>query len=141
MIPNLDWMQHAACAGMDARVFFATGNHARAQVHAAQRVCATCPVAAQCADWAIQTGERWGVWGGMSQHQLRQRRRRFTSRAKTTMTVPKAPVKKREPAQCGTRSGYQKHLREKTEICGPCRQANTDADNRLRRTGTATAAA
>lgn len=39
-------------------------------------------------------------------------------------------------AECGTRAGYQKHLREKTAICGPCRQANADADNRLRRTGT-----
>lgn len=37
---------------------------------------------------------------------------------------------------CGTRPGYQKHQREGTEICAPCRQANTDADNRLRRTGT-----
>ena len=44
-------------------------------------------------------------------------------------------------AECGTRAGYQKHLREKTEICPPCRQANTDADNRLRRTGTTKVAA
>ncbi|CAM5619228.1 Transcriptional regulator WhiB OS=Streptomyces aurantiogriseus OX=66870 GN=whiB PE=3 SV=1 [Streptomyces aurantiogriseus] len=48
----------------------------------------------------------------------------------------KAAKPAREPAKCGTRSGYQKHVREKTVICGPCRQANTDADRRLRRTGT-----
>ncbi len=46
-----------------------------------------------------------------------------------------------ERARCGTRPGYQKHLRENTEICAPCRQANTDADNRLRRTGTTKATA
>ncbi|MFI9340010.1 WhiB family transcriptional regulator [Streptomyces sp. NPDC052773] len=84
MIRNLDWLQQAACAGLDHRAFFATSRHARAQVNAARRVCAACPVREQCATWAIQTGERWGVWGGMSQQELRRRRRRFTSRAKTS---------------------------------------------------------
>lgn len=83
MIPNLDWLDDAACAGMDQRAFFATGNHARAQVFAAKRVCATCPVSAACREYAIKTGERFGVWGGMSQSELRQKRARFTSRAKT----------------------------------------------------------
>ncbi|MEV7389579.1 WhiB family transcriptional regulator [Streptomyces sp. NPDC091215] len=83
MIPNLDWLADAACAGMDSRAFFATGHHARAQVNAARRVCKTCPVQPHCRDWAIQTGEYWGVWGGMSQLELRRKRRRFTSSART----------------------------------------------------------
>lgn len=37
---------------------------------------------------------------------------------------------------CGSRAGYQKHVREHTAICTPCRQANADADRRLRNTGT-----
>ncbi|MFE6354334.1 WhiB family transcriptional regulator [Streptomyces rochei] len=78
------WRQQAACAGMDPRAFFSIGHHARAQVNAARRVCATCPVRQQCADFAIGVGEANGVWGGMSQKQLRERRRRFTSRAKTS---------------------------------------------------------
>lgn len=41
----------------------------------------------------------------------------------------------RKAAKCGTNSGYSKHLREQTEICGPCRQAHADADALLRRTG------
>ena len=85
MIPNVDWLEHAACAGMDPRAFFANGCHSREQVHAAQKICASCPVRAQCADYAVQIGERNGVWGGMSQKELRQRRRRFTSRAKTDL--------------------------------------------------------
>lgn len=139
MIPNLDWQDRAACVGLDSRVFYANGKYARAQVHAAQRVCATCPVTAQCAAWAIQSGEKWGVWGGMSQKELRQKRVR--DRAPRNSASGKPQRKAQEPAKCGTRSGYQKHLREKTEICQPCRQANTDADNRLRRTGTTKAAA
>jgi hypothetical protein len=41
---------------------------------------------------------------------------------------------------CGSRSGYKRHLKRGEEPCGPCREANTDADNRLRRTGTTLAA-
>lgn len=83
MIPNLDWLKRAACAGLDPRAFFSSGHHARAQVNAAKRVCAACPVQMACRAYAIETGEKFGVWGGLSQRQLRQRRRRFTSRAKT----------------------------------------------------------
>ena len=84
MIPNLDWLADAACAGMDSRAFFANGCHARAQVHEAKKICASCPVQPNCAAFAIETGERWGVWGAMSQQELRRKRRRFTSRAKTS---------------------------------------------------------
>jgi WhiB family redox-sensing transcriptional regulator len=134
MIPNLNWLADAACAGMDQRAFFATGNHARAQVFAAKKICDACPVREECRGWAIESGERWGVWGGMSQHELRKKRRRFTSRAKTR-TVNASP-KNREPAKCGTNSGYRKHLREKTKPCDPCRKAHAADDARLRRTGT-----
>lgn len=44
-------------------------------------------------------------------------------------------------ATCGTRAGYQRHKKHGDVACAPCRQANTDADNRLRRTGTTKAAA
>lgn len=50
--------------------------------------------------------------------------------------LPAHLVKVPAVAECGTRSGYQKHVRERTAICQPCREANTNADNRLRRTGT-----
>lgn len=46
-----------------------------------------------------------------------------------------------EGALCGTRAGYRLHKKRGEAACGPCRQANTDADNRLRRTGTTKAAA
>lgn len=46
-----------------------------------------------------------------------------------------------ERSVCGSTSGYRRHLKEGTEICAPCRQANTDADNLLRRTGTTKVAA
>lgn len=39
-------------------------------------------------------------------------------------------------ARCGTRDGYRWHRRRGEDACRPCKRANTDADNRLRRTGT-----
>lgn len=45
-------------------------------------------------------------------------------------------VRERGGNGCGTRPGYQRHLREDTEICGPCRKANSAADRRLQTTGT-----
>lgn len=85
MITRPAWMERAACRGVDPRAFYADGKHSREQVNAARKICAVCPVRPQCAAYAIETGEYYGVWGGMSQQQLRQRRRRFTSRAKDDM--------------------------------------------------------
>jgi hypothetical protein len=45
-----------------------------------------------------------------------------------------------ERTRCGTRPGYQKHLREGSEPCVACRQANADADRRLAWTGSTKAA-
>lgn len=46
-----------------------------------------------------------------------------------------------ERTQCGTRPGYQQHRARGEEACADCKRANTDADNRLRRTGTSKVAA
>ncbi|MBQ0974520.1 WhiB family transcriptional regulator [Streptomyces sp. RK31] len=46
------------------------------------------------------------------------------------------PRVRRRVAVCGTDSGYAKHLREKTPVCDACRRAHSEADARLRRTGT-----
>jgi hypothetical protein len=46
-----------------------------------------------------------------------------------------------ERIRCGTRAGYRRHRERGEEACRPCKDANTGADNRLRRTGTTKAAA
>ncbi|MEU6990305.1 hypothetical protein ABZ953_06540 [Streptomyces sp. NPDC046465] len=70
--------------------------------------------------------------------ELRSGTRRDRTPPPAQSTKPKVA---RQPAQCGTRSGYQRHVRLKEPIDAACRQANTDADNRLRRTGSTKAAA
>ncbi|MFE7133814.1 WhiB family transcriptional regulator [Streptomyces sp. NPDC057638] len=65
----MEWQREAACADTaDPELFFpvsTTGPGAK-QVERARAVCRRCPVAAECADWARETGQSNGVWGGVA---------------------------------------------------------------------------
>jgi WhiB family redox-sensing transcriptional regulator len=41
----------------------------------ARRICADCPVKAECREYALAQGEQFGIWGGLTAGE-RQRRRR-----------------------------------------------------------------
>jgi WhiB family redox-sensing transcriptional regulator len=67
------WRLRAACRDVDSAVFFSpdgerdpkrAAREARAKV-----ICAGCPVIRQCATHAIWYGERYGVWGGLSERE------------------------------------------------------------------------
>lgn len=73
------WMTRAACAGMDVELFFGPpdreepGEKARRE-RRAQAVCRGCPVASECAEYAMTTETsghhgRAGVWGGLTPDQ------------------------------------------------------------------------
>lgn len=61
------WHAHAACRGKGTAAFFA------ATSDTARRVCAACPVVAECAE--AGQDERHGVWGGLSEDDRRKARR------------------------------------------------------------------
>lgn len=67
--PAGDWVHQAACVGLAPDLFHPTrGEHAG---HA-QAVCASCPVRNECLNWALRTGQEFGIWGGLSE-QARKR--------------------------------------------------------------------
>jgi WhiB family transcriptional regulator, redox-sensing transcriptional regulator len=72
------WHAKAACADLPTEHFFPSGSTGRAleQIARAKKICASCPVAAQCLDYALDTGQVDGVWGGMSEDERRRRQRR-----------------------------------------------------------------
>jgi WhiB family transcriptional regulator, redox-sensing transcriptional regulator len=77
------WQADAACAGMPTDDFFPVGSTgaALAQIAAAKAVCAACPVAQKCLEYALSTGQTDGIWGGMSEDERRtEHRRRRRSR-------------------------------------------------------------
>ena len=67
--PSWEWQAQAACRGGDTNSFYSDslrGNTRIRQEEAAKRVCAGCPVMANCLRWALKTEEPYGVWGGLT---------------------------------------------------------------------------
>ena len=74
----MDWRHHAACREVDPELFFPIGNTGPAlfQIEEAKGVCRRCPVAESCLQWAVESGQDAGVWGGMSEDERRAYKRR-----------------------------------------------------------------
>lgn len=74
----MDWRHRAACRDEDSELFFPLGKGAtaEAQERKAKAVCARCPVRDDCLNWALETGQDGGVWGGTSEDERRALRRR-----------------------------------------------------------------
>jgi WhiB family redox-sensing transcriptional regulator len=60
-----------ACRDEDPELFFPVGSSGPALLQAAQAraVCAGCPVRIDCLNYAIETGQAAGVWGGVSEEE------------------------------------------------------------------------
>ena len=70
-LPDTGWMRRGACRDLplrDKEQFFAST--ARGQEQAAAR-CTRCPVQQRCLNFAIETRQQFGVWGGRTERQLR----------------------------------------------------------------------
>lgn len=73
------WMANARCRDMDPDIFFPSDGLG---VEAAQKICAECPVAEQCLEYALTHRIDHGVWGGASERARRRilRERRIAAR-------------------------------------------------------------
>ena len=74
----MDWRHRAACREVEPELFFPIGTTGPAlrQVEEARAVCQRCDVTEVCLNWAIETGQDAGVWGGMSEDERRALKRR-----------------------------------------------------------------
>lgn len=140
------WEDNAACRTADPEIFFPDKGGSTRE---AKAICATCPVATQCADYALEHDERFGIWGGLSKRERRRLRDRGITgdqlhaavnqaRQRTleriANAIPKAP---RREATCGTRSGLQAHQRRGDEPCTACVEAERDYQRQRHRQRTA----
>jgi WhiB family transcriptional regulator, redox-sensing transcriptional regulator len=69
-----DWWDLAACQTADPELFFpvtATGS-ARADIARAKALCATCRIRQKCLDYALDTRQPHGVWGGRTEEERQQ---------------------------------------------------------------------
>ncbi len=66
--PDTSWHEHAACRGVDPELFFPPRG---GEWDEARHVCERCPVRRECLEYALETGEKFGIWGGTSERQRR----------------------------------------------------------------------
>lgn len=77
------WSERAACLDADPNLFHPEGDAGAVKVVAAEATatyCASCLVREPCLEGALSRGERWGVWGGLDEEELRALRRRRRER-------------------------------------------------------------
>jgi WhiB family redox-sensing transcriptional regulator len=61
----------ANCRGLDPDLFFPERGEDSSQ---AKAVCRECPVQFDCLDYALANGEKFGIWGSLSERQRRTER-------------------------------------------------------------------
>ncbi|MEV5342669.1 WhiB family transcriptional regulator [Streptomyces sp. NPDC052773] len=78
-----NWREQAACRHEDPDLFFPIGTSGPAlmQTEQAKAICRRCPVREPCLQWALETDQTIGVWGGTSETERRALKRRASRRA------------------------------------------------------------
>lgn len=75
------WRAVAACRDTAPDLFFPIGATGLAihQIEAAKAVCGGCAVRRECLEFALETNQEAGVWGGTSEDERRGLRREWSS--------------------------------------------------------------
>ena len=82
------WQDAANCLGVDPDLFFPERG---ASTREAKEVCRGCVVREDCLEYALANGEKFGIWGGMSERERRRiRRQRALARAATASRTASA---------------------------------------------------
>jgi WhiB family transcriptional regulator, redox-sensing transcriptional regulator len=73
-----DWRSLAACLSADPDLFFpiSASGPAEHQIAQAKAICAGCQARQACLDFALETHQVYGVWGGTSAEERQLLRRR-----------------------------------------------------------------
>ena len=69
---DTDWKDSSNCRGVDPDLFFPERG---ASTREAKEVCRGCIVREDCLEYALLNGEKFGIWGGMSERERRRIRR------------------------------------------------------------------
>ncbi len=69
---DTSWQESSNCLGVDPDLFFPERG---ASTKEAKEVCRGCVVRNDCLEFALANGEKFGIWGGMSERERRRIRR------------------------------------------------------------------
>ncbi len=70
------WQAKANCMGVDPDLFFPERGDSTRE---AKEVCRGCVVRGDCLEHALANGEKFGIWGGLSERERRRVRRSRTA--------------------------------------------------------------
>lgn len=86
---DYSWRTNALCADTDPELFFPIGTTGQAllQIAKAKEVCAECTVKSECLEFALETNQDSGIWGGTSEDERRGIRRERAARLKARPAV------------------------------------------------------
>jgi WhiB family transcriptional regulator, redox-sensing transcriptional regulator len=83
--PSWAWQDAAACRGKEIVLFFGPDGERQPEREIRERkakmVCASCPVQAECLNYAVSRPEKYGTWGGLNEEERASERRRRMRRA------------------------------------------------------------
>ena len=80
------WRSQARCLGSDPDLFFPLGSKGKplAQAEAAKGLCLGCHVRQLCLQYALETNQVTGVWGGTTEDERRSIRRKWVRAGRPT---------------------------------------------------------
>jgi WhiB family redox-sensing transcriptional regulator len=76
-----NWQDEANCLGVDPDLFFPERG---ASTREAKEVCRGCVVRLDCLEFALVNGEKFGIWGGLSERERRRLRRQRAQAGRRT---------------------------------------------------------
>ena len=80
-VASAEWRRDAACRDTDPDLFFPVGTTGPAieQIETAKAVCRQCSAQTLCLEYAIDTNQDSGIWGGTSEEERRKLRRQYVA--------------------------------------------------------------
>lgn len=80
-----DWRARAACSGYPNTLFFPAGDTPdEGSLDKAKAICSVCPVIEDCLEYALETNQRSGIWGGTSEKERKSLRRKWLAERRRT---------------------------------------------------------
>lgn len=78
-ITTTEWRQLAACRDSDPTLFFPIGTTGPAidQIDAAKEICDSCMAQDDCLQYALESNQEAGIWGGYAEDERRRLRKRW----------------------------------------------------------------
>ncbi len=77
-VGSLGWKDYANCLGANEDLFFPDRG---ASTRTAKQICSECQVRLECLEYAVTRGEKFGIWGGLSERERRKIRKQRAQEA------------------------------------------------------------